>query len=117
MIAIGIRVGSYSMSIFTIVFIFVYNFFFGISFLSIPWLYPAEINSQAMRNVGTSISTATNWIFVYVVVLVTPLGISNLSWRFYLMFGFFDIAMLPVLWLFCVETSKLSLSKLIVSLR
>jgi sugar porter (SP) family MFS transporter len=112
MIAIGIRVGSYSMSIFTIVFIFVYNFFFGISFLSIPWLYPAEINSQAMRNVGTSISTATNWIFVYVVVLVTPLGISNLSWRFYLMFGFFNIAMLPVLWLFYVETSQLSLEQI-----
>ena len=36
MITMGIRVGSYSMSIFTIVFIFVYNFFFGISILSIP---------------------------------------------------------------------------------
>lgn len=92
MIAIGIRLGSYSISIFTIVFIFMYNFYFGISFLSIPWLYSPEINSQAMRNVGTFI-TATNWIFLYVVVLVTPLGITNLSWRFYLMFGFFNIAM------------------------
>lgn len=112
MIAIGIWVGIYSMSIFTIVFIFVYNFFFGISFLSISWLYPAEINSQAMRNVGTSISTATNWVFVYVVVLVTLLGITTLSWKFYLIFGFFNNAMLPVLWLFDVETSKLSLEQI-----
>lgn len=112
MIAIGIRVGTYSMSIFTVVFIFVYCFFFGTSFLSIPWLYPAEINSQAMRNVGTSISTATNWVFVYVIVLVTPLGIDNLTWRFYLMFGFFNIAFIPVLWLFYVETAKLSLEQI-----
>ncbi|QKX55572.1 uncharacterized protein TRUGW13939_02666 [Talaromyces rugulosus] len=112
MIAVGVRIGSYNMSIFTVVFIFVYNFFFGTSFLSIPWLYPAEINSQSMRNVGTSISTATNWVFVYVIVLVTPLGIEKLGWRFYLMFGFFNLAFVPFLWLFYVETARLSLEQI-----
>jgi sugar porter (SP) family MFS transporter len=112
LIAIGIRVGSYGSSIVTVVFIYVYCFFFGISFLSIPWLYPAEINSQSMRNVGTSISTATNWIFVYVIVLVTPIGIDNLTWRFYLMFGFFNVAFLPFIWFFYVETAKLSLEQI-----
>ncbi|KAJ0423588.1 hypothetical protein BJY00DRAFT_53798 [Aspergillus carlsbadensis] len=99
-IAARIKFGTYNMSIFAIVFVFVYNFFFGISFLSIPWLYPAEINSQAMRNLGTSVSTAVNWTFVYVIVLVAPLGTDNLGWRFYLMFGVFNLAFLPVLW-FC----------------
>ncbi|OJJ38307.1 hypothetical protein ASPWEDRAFT_179875 [Aspergillus wentii DTO 134E9] len=112
MVAVGIRIGTYDMSIFTVVFIFVYNLFFGISFLSIPWLYPAEINSQATRNLGTSISTATNWIFVYVVVLVSPIGIDNLGWKFYLIFGCFNIAFLPFLQLFYVETAKLSLEQI-----
>lgn len=112
LIAVGIRLGSYQMSIFSVVFIFVYNFFFGISFLSIPWLYPAEINSQAMRNVGTSVSTATNWIFVYIIVLVTPMGIDNLGWKFYLMFGIFNFAFLPFIWLFYVETARLSLEQI-----
>ncbi|KAJ5622739.1 hypothetical protein N7490_011344 [Penicillium lividum] len=112
LIAVGIYLDTYPMSIFSVVFIFVYNLFFGISFLSIPWLYPAEINTQAMRNVGTSISTATNWIFVYVIVLVTPSGIDNLGWAFYLMFGIFNFLFLPFIWLFYVETARLSLEQI-----
>lgn len=112
LIAVGIRIGTYQTSILSVVFIFVYNLFFGISYLHIPWLYPAEINSQAMRNVGTSISTATNWIFVYVIVLVTPDGIQNLGWGFYLMFGIFNFAFLPFIWLFYIETARLSLEQI-----
>jgi hypothetical protein len=29
----------------------------------VPWLYPTEINSLAMRTKGAAIGTATNWIF------------------------------------------------------
>ncbi|KAJ5682796.1 hypothetical protein N7462_005961 [Penicillium macrosclerotiorum] len=112
MIAVGIKIGTYSTSILSVVFIFVYNFFFGISYLHIPWLYPAEINSQSMRNVGTSISTTTNWLFVYIVVLVTPIGMENLGWSFYLMFGIFNLAFLPFIWLFYIETSRLSLEQI-----
>lgn len=112
MVAVGLRVGTSPMSIFTTVFIFVYYAFYGLSYLSIPWLYPAEINSQRMRNIGTSISTCTNWVFVYVIVLITPLGIQNLGWRFYLMFGFFNIAFLPLVWFFYIETSKLTLEQI-----
>jgi sugar porter (SP) family MFS transporter len=112
MVAVGLRVGGYGMSIFTVAFIFVYEIFFGLSYLHIPWLYPAEINSMQMRNVGTSISTATNWIFVYVVVLVTPIGIDNLGWRFYLMFGCFNLCFLPFVQYFYVETARLSLEQI-----
>lgn len=112
LIAVGIRIGTYQTSILSVVFIFVYNFFFGISYLHIPWLYPAEINSQAMRNVGTSISTATNWVFVYVIVLVTPDGIANLGWGFYLMFGIFNFAFLPFIYFFYIETARLSLEQI-----
>lgn len=112
LIAVGIYLDTYSMSIFSVVFIFVYKFFFGISFLSILWLYLAEINSQTMRNVGTFISTATNWIFVYVIVLVAPYGIDNLGWAFYLMLGIFSFVFLPFIWLFYVETAWLSLEQI-----
>jgi sugar porter (SP) family MFS transporter len=112
MVAVGVRVGGQGMSIFAVAFIFVYEVFFGLSYLHIPWLYPAEINSQGMRNVGTSISTATNWLFVYVVVLVTPYGIDNLGWSFYLMFGCFNLCFLPFVYYFYVETAGLSLEQI-----
>ncbi|KAH6971307.1 hypothetical protein EDB80DRAFT_875637 [Ilyonectria destructans] len=69
------------MSIFAVVFIFIYYVFYGLSLLSIPYMYPAEINSQRMRNVGTSIATAVNWSFVYVVVTITPIAIENIQWE------------------------------------
>ncbi|KAH8887133.1 general substrate transporter [Thozetella sp. PMI_491] len=112
LVAIGLRIGGNAMSIFATVFIFTYYVFYGLSFLSIPWLYPAEINSQRMRNVGTSASTTTNWVFVYIVVLITPIGIDNLGWRFYLIFGFLNIAFVPLVYFFYVETAKLSLEQI-----
>lgn len=35
---------------------------FGIGFQGVPWLYPTEINSLAMRTKGAAIATATNWM-------------------------------------------------------
>ncbi|KAI0477442.1 general substrate transporter [Xylariaceae sp. FL0804] len=112
LVAICLSVGTPGGSIGAVVFIFTYYIFYGLSYLSIPWLYPAEINSQRMRNVGTSASTTTNWVFVYVIVLITPIGIDNLGWRFYLIFGFFNAAFFPLVYFFYVETAKLSLEQI-----
>lgn len=45
-------------------------------FVSIPYLYPSEINSQTMRNTGTAIAMVVNWLFVYIIVLITPDSMS-----------------------------------------
>lgn len=45
----------------SIVFFFLYYIAFGIGMLGVPWLYPTEINSIAMRTKGAAVSTATNW--------------------------------------------------------
>lgn len=47
----------------SVAFFFLYYVFFGIGFQGVPWLYPAEINSLSMRQKGTALGTATNWIF------------------------------------------------------
>lgn len=44
-------------------FFFLYYVFFGIGWQGVPWLYPTEINSMAMRTKGAALGTATNWIF------------------------------------------------------
>jgi hypothetical protein len=51
-------------------------------------------------------------LFVYVVVLITPIGIQNLGWRFYLIFGFFNAAFLPAVWYFYLETAGLTLEQI-----
>lgn len=46
----------------SVAFFFLYYVFFGIGMQGVPWLYPTEINSLAMRTKGAAIATATNWV-------------------------------------------------------
>ncbi|KAF2192596.1 general substrate transporter [Zopfia rhizophila CBS 207.26] len=79
----------------SIAFFFLYYVFFGIGWQGVPWLYPTEINSLAMRTKGAALGTATNWIFNFMVVEVTPPGIENLQWRFYIIWTIFNFAFIP----------------------
>ncbi len=114
LVAVGLRYGgpgsnNKGMSTFAVVFIFMYYVFYGLSMLSIPYMYPAEINSQRMRNVGTSIATAVNWAFVYVVVVITPTAIDSIGWKYYLIYAILNVAFVPIIWRWYVETANLNL--------
>lgn len=114
LVAVGLRYGGVDnkdMSILAVVFIFVYYVFYGMSLLSIPYMYPAEINSQKMRNIGTSFATTVNWVFVYVVVVVTPTAIENIHWKYYMLYAIFNASFIPIIWVFYVETANLSLEQ------
>ncbi|PPR05022.1 hypothetical protein CVT24_010215 [Panaeolus cyanescens] len=87
-------------------FFFLYYVFFGICWQGVPWLYPTEINSLAMRTKGAALGTASNWISNYIVVQITPSGIANLGWRFYLIWVVFNAAFVPLVYLFYPETSN-----------
>ncbi|KAF2738432.1 general substrate transporter [Polyplosphaeria fusca] len=76
-------------------FFFLYYVFFGIGWQGVPWLYPTEINSLAMRTKGAALGTATNWIFNFMVVEITPPGIRTLHWRFYIIWCVFNFAFIP----------------------
>jgi hypothetical protein len=82
-----------------------------------------------MRSVGNSVAMITNWLFVYVVVIMTPSGkglislkyiaianlpttaIENIAWRFYIIFAVLNFAWFPIVWIFYVETKGLSLEE------
>ncbi|KAF9483698.1 general substrate transporter [Pholiota conissans] len=87
-------------------FFFLYYVFFGICWQGVPWLYPTEINSLSMRTKGAAIGTASNWISNYLVVQITPLGIANLGWRFYLIWVVFNAIFVPLVWLVYPETAN-----------
>ena len=84
----------------SIAFFFLYYVFFGIGFQGVPWLYPTEINSLSMRTKGAALATATNWICNFMVVEITPIGIKNLDWRFYIIWTVFNLSFVPIVYLF-----------------
>lgn len=109
----------------SIAFFFIYYVFFGIGWQGIPFLYPAEINSLAMRTKGTALSTATSWAFNYMgkcnhrlplrelminqVVQITPIGINSIQWRFYIIWAICNVVFIPIIYLFYPETANRSL--------
>lgn len=62
-----------------------------------------------MRTKGAALGAATNWIFNFMVVEVTPIGIQNLGWRFYIIWIVLNAAMVPTVYLFYPETAGRSL--------
>ena len=58
-----------------------------------------------MRTKGAAIGAATNWILNFMVVEITPIGIQNLKWRFYVIWIVLNAAMVPAVYLFYPETA------------
>lgn len=48
--------------------LFLFLFFFGATWLELPWLYPAEINPLRTRTNANAVSTTCNWLFNFAVV-------------------------------------------------
>ncbi|KAK5957130.1 hypothetical protein OHC33_001499 [Knufia fluminis] len=96
----------------SVTFFFIYYIFFGIGFQGVPWLYPTEINSLAMRTKGAAIGTATNWMCNFIVVEITPIGIQSLGWQFYIIWVVFNAAFVPIVYFFYPETAGRTLEDL-----
>ncbi|KAL7757110.1 hypothetical protein ACKLNR_014103 [Fusarium oxysporum f. sp. zingiberi] len=112
LVSTGLAINTKQWQAVAVTFIFGYYTTFGLSWIAVPWLYPAEVNTQQMRIVGAGIATATNWISNYVVVLVTPVGINNIQWKYYLIYAVLNAAFVVVVQIFYVETAKLSLEEI-----
>ncbi|CAH7683110.1 general substrate transporter [Phakopsora pachyrhizi] len=91
---------------------FVYNTFFGIGWLGMSWLYSAEIVPLEVRGAATGISTASNWIFNFLIVLITPIAFSSIGWKTYLIFAVVNFAITPSVYFFFPETTGRSLEEI-----
>ena len=85
---------------------------FGFGWVATPWLYPAEVNSLSMRTKGAALATAMDWLFNYVVVQTTPIGIHYLHWGLYLIYATFNAAFVPIVYYLIVETAGKSLEQI-----
>lgn len=85
---------------------------FGCTWLPLPWLYPAELNSQAVRTQANAISTMCNWIFNFLVVQVLPTMTASIgAWTFFL-FAMENVISFPIIWLFYPETTGRTLNEI-----
>ncbi|KIY64148.1 general substrate transporter [Cylindrobasidium torrendii FP15055 ss-10] len=97
----------------TVVGLFLFLMSFGCTWLELPWLFPAEINPNAIRTNANAISTMTNWSWNFAVVMWTPPMLD--AWNgfgTFLFFGIINLCFFPFIWFFYVETKGRSLEEI-----
>lgn len=94
------------------VFLFVFNSFFAIGWLGMTWLYPAEITSLEVRAPVSGISTASNWLFNFTVVMICPVGFNSIQSYTYTIFAAINACMVPVIYFLYPETAGRSLEEI-----
>lgn len=91
--------------------LFTYIAAFGATWLPLPWLYPAELNPIKTRAKANAVSTCTNWMFNFLVVMIVPIMVSNIGWGTYVFFAVMNGLFLPIIWFFYPETARRSLEE------
>jgi sugar porter (SP) family MFS transporter len=94
------------------VFLFIFNTFFAIGWLGMTWLYPAEITPLSIRAAANGLSTASNWTFNFLVVLITPIAFANIGYQTYIIFAVLNAGIAIFSFLSFPETSGRSLEEM-----
>lgn len=77
------------------VFLFVFNTFFAIGWLGMTWLYPAEVTNLRIRIQANALSTSSNWMSNFLIVMITPPAFKSLGYQTYIIFAVFNAAIFP----------------------
>ena len=92
--------------------LFTYIISFAVTWLPLPWLYPAEINPIKTRAKANAMSTCSNWLFNFLIVMITPIMLNNIGWGTYLFFAGVNACFLPIIWIWYPETRRRSLEEI-----
>lgn len=104
--------GKRSTSIVAAVGLFTYIASFGATWLPLPWLYPAEISPIKTRAKANALSTCSNWLFNFHIVMITPVMFDRISWGTYLFFAIVNACFIPVISFLYPETARRSLEEI-----
>lgn len=99
-------------SIVAAIFLFVFNTFFAIGWLGMTWLTPAEMTPLPVRAACNGISTASNWIFNFLIVLITPIAFANIQYRTYVIFAVINFFIFIATYFIFPETAGRSLEEM-----
>lgn len=87
--------------VFSVLMLFLFNTWFSVGYLGMTWLYPAEVTPLRVRAPANALSTASNWVFNFMVVMATGPMFANIGWGTYAFFAAINaVVILPSVYLF-----------------
>ncbi|KAF8896597.1 sugar transporter, partial [Infundibulicybe gibba] len=92
--------------------IFLTSIFFSLSFGPVSWVLASEVFPTSTRSLGTSVATCANWAFNTLFGQVSPQAMTNIQWKFYLVFVCLNLVDLIVIALFFPETKGKTLEEM-----
>ncbi|KAJ1731677.1 hypothetical protein LPJ72_003813 [Coemansia sp. Benny D160-2] len=92
-----------------IVMVYLFVISFAMSWGPIGWIYPSEIFPMHIRSKANSITTASNWLFNFVIGLVAPILMKRITWGLDLIFAIIMFAAIAIIYVFYPETKNRSL--------
>lgn len=93
-------------------FLYLYFFLYTLGFLGIPFLYASEVAPIHLRAAVCGISTATSWIFNFLVAEITPVAFNDIGYRFFIVFAAINLACVPIVYWFYPETNGRTLEEI-----
>ncbi|KAK9434003.1 general substrate transporter [Lipomyces doorenjongii] len=107
--AVFVGIGTKGLGYAAIVVLYLFQTFFTLGWQSNMWIYPSELLPLKLRLRGGALSVVSQWLFTFVVVEITPVMISNITYKSYIVFALFNFVTIPVVYFFFPETSQLQL--------
>ncbi|WRT64586.1 uncharacterized protein IL334_001518 [Kwoniella shivajii] len=94
------------------VMVFAYQALFTWGWMAGVWVYSSEICPLSWRSKGMGLAVALQWLFDFVLLMVTPIGIANIGYGMFMLFGAFNLCFIPFVYLYCPETAGVPLESI-----
>jgi hypothetical protein len=93
-------------------FVMLYNIVYGFTWGPMPWLLPAEIFPLRGRSKGMALATTSNWVFNFIIGMVSPDAFAGIHGYFYLIIAGFCLFSAGLVYFYYVETANSSLEEI-----
>ncbi|KAJ5097415.1 Major facilitator superfamily domain general substrate transporter, partial [Penicillium angulare] len=103
---------SKSASTVSAVFVFLFNTFYPIGFSGANFLYCTEVAPIRLRGAMSAMSTANHWLWNFVVVMITPVALDTIGYRYYIIYIVISACIPVSVYFFYPETMNCNLEAL-----
>jgi len=94
---------------FAVACLYIFAISFCASWNGISWIVCSEIFPLGVRALGCAITTATQWLWQFIIARSTPYMVANIGYGTYLFFGICMVLMIPWVIFVLPETKGVSL--------
>lgn len=81
------KAGNKAAQVVSVLCLFLFNTWFSIGWLGMTWLYPAEVTPLRIRAQANALSTASNWLFNFTIVMATGPMFAGIGFGTYVVFA------------------------------